>query len=63
MAIAGIVVSVVGGILYFVSYGILNMDITIQLLAVVETVIGGAVFAGLLSKWIGDAVLKTGVIQ
>lgn len=63
MIIAGVVVSVVGGILYFVSYGILNMDITIQIIVIVETIIGGALFAGLLSKWIGDAVFKTGVIQ
>lgn len=62
MAVAGIVVNVVGGVMYFVSYGILNMDITIQLIVIVEIIIGG-VFAGLLSKWLGDAVLKTGVIQ
>ena len=63
MAIAGIVVNVIGGILFFISYGILNMDILIQLIIVVETIISGVLFAGLLSKWLGDAVLKTGVIQ
>ena len=63
MAIAGIVVNVIGGILFFISYGILNMDILIQLIIVVETIISGVLFAGLLSKWLGDAVLKTGVIR
>lgn len=62
MMLAGIVVTMVGGILYFLMYGLLNMDLTIQCISLVEMIISGAVFAGLLPKWIGEAVFKTGVI-
>ena len=57
-----------GALLPYVFYsyptqGIASLAIGLQILRLVLKLIGGAVFAGLLGKVIGDALVKTGVLN
>ncbi len=57
----------VTGIIYvfgqFVVWGLVNVSPMLQVVIFIEAIISGVILGGLLAKWIGDAVFKTGVVS
>ncbi len=57
----------VAGLLYitgqFTAFGLSIISPMLQIVLFVEAMIGGAILGGLIAKWTGDAVFKTGVIS
>lgn len=48
---------------FYVAFGYGNLAIEVQILRIVATIVGGALFGGLLGKVIADALVKTGVLN
>lgn len=54
----------IGNFVYsYFYYGVNDYTLPVQLGYLVVSMISGAVLAGLLSKWVGDAVKRTGVLR
>ena len=57
----------VAGLIYitgqFTAFGLAIVAPSLQVILYIEAIIGGAILGGLIAKWIGDAVFKTGVIS
>ncbi len=47
---------------YFIVMGVGNLTLLLQIVSGVGATLSGAL-GGLLAKWIGDAVIKTGVVS
>jgi energy-coupling factor transport system substrate-specific component len=62
LMLAGVIPSLCYALQYFVVYSMGNFSPLLQITFFGEAIISGAVFGGLLAKWIGDAVVKTGVV-
>ncbi len=44
-------------------YGLINVSPLLQIAFFVETIVSGVLLGGLLAKFIGDAVIKTGIVS
>lgn len=63
LMLAGAVTGVIYVLGQFVVWGLVNVSPMLQVVIFIEAIISGALLGGLLAKWIGDAVFKTGVIS
>ena len=54
----------VGNYIYsYFYYGVKDYTVSVQIGYLVVTMVSGAILAGLLSKWVGDAVKRTGALR
>lgn len=62
LMLAGAVTGIIYVLGQFVVWGLVNVSPMLQLVIFIEAIISGMILGGLLAKWIGDTVIKTGVV-
>jgi len=62
MMLAGGLSGLVNSVMPFITMGFGNLSPILQVVYFVEFTVCSALVGGLLAKWIGDAVINTGVI-
>ncbi|NLJ38154.1 MAG: ABC-type cobalt transport system, permease component [Methanobacterium sp. PtaU1.Bin242] len=63
LVIVGAITGLVNATISYVMMGFANISPSLQIVYVIGYMISGAVLGGLLAKFIGDAVFKTGIIS
>ena len=63
LMITGAVCGLVVGLVEYVSMGFANISPLLQIVLFVSAILGGVIWGGFLTKLIGDAVFKTGIIS